>query len=572
MPLVRNIVALFVMLFMSMTLSAQEYTEGVDSLRRSVPDSLRRTYRHSDAVQLLTIKRDTLAAIEIWEDILSEDRDYAPANYYLSMTHLPINDSSAEYARRAYVADSTNKWYVQNYGTQLITIGNYNEALPVYRRLLALDKYNISAYYGLAYLYNYSRMPYSAITVLDSADMRLGRNQHISAFKQRLLLETKQYDKAIAEGRRIITEYPYDIEARLSLAETYSVAGLDSLELVTLQEAFLVDSTNVDVIDCLSSYYASKGDVEHRLDYDLMLMRSENLLVRDKLHRLHSYTYDLDFYADNYFRVGALVQALAIMHPDDRAVVNSYASHLLLSGDREQALDYLRRHLSDSTAGVDDYIYVMQLEHYIDRSDLLFEDLSTAMELYPANFDLYSFAGYVYGDYGYYKDAIYIFKLLLDIATNDEQRSSLWGYIGDIYHEQGKDSKAFKSYDKALRYNGDNVLVLNNYAYFLSLLDKDLEKALTMSARAIYLEANNSSFLDTHAWVLHRLGRNDEAKTVMRQALSLSSQPDANLLLHFGDILWALGEKFLAETYWEKAVDSGYDAAEMERHQAELKK
>jgi hypothetical protein len=42
--------------------------------------------------------------------------------------------------------------------------------------------------------------------------------------------------------------------------------------------------------------------------------------------------------------------------------------------------------------------------------------------------------------------------------------------------------------------------------------------------------------------------------------------------MHYGDILWALGEKFLAETYWEKAVDNGYDAEEMERHKAEIMK
>ena len=160
----------------------------------------------------------------------------------------------------------------------------------------------------------------------------------------------------------------------------------------------------------------------------------------------------------------------------------------------------------------------------------------------------------------------------MNIVQDDNDRSIFWGYIGDVYHEQGNDNKAFKSYDKALRYNADNVLVLNNYAYFLSLKDKNLEMALAMSSRAVALESDNSSYLDTHAWVLHRLGRNDEAKGIMRQALSLSSQRDINLLMHFGDILWALGEKFLAETYWEKAVDNGFDSEEMERHKAEIMK
>ena len=51
-----------------------------------------------------------------------------------------------------------------------------------------------------------------------------------------------------------------------------------------------------------------------------------------------------------------------------------------------------------------------------------------------------------------------------------------------------------------------------------------------------------------------------------RQALSISGQRDSSLLVHYGDILWALGEEFMAETYWQKAVERGYDKEEMEQH------
>ena len=87
-----------------------------------------------------------------------------------------------------------------------------------------------------------------------------------------------------------------------------------------------------------------------------------------------------------------------------------------------------------------------------------------------------------------------------------------------------------------------------------------------MAQRAVELKPNNASYVDTYAWVLHRLGRNEEAKKAMRQALTLSSQMDASLLCHYADILWALGEKFMAETYWQKAVERGYDKEQMEIH------
>ena len=51
----------------------------------------------------------------------------------------------------------------------------------------------------------------------------------------------------------------------------------------------------------------------------------------------------------------------------------------------------------------------------------------------------------------------------------------------------------------------------------------------------------------------------------MAQALSLSRQQSSSLLVHYADILWELGEKFMAETYWKKALDAGAEKAEVER-------
>ena len=154
---------------------------------------------------------------------------------------------------------------------------------------------------------------------------------------------------------------------------------------------------------------------------------------------------------------------------------------------------------------------------------------------------------------------------------DDSLASELYNLMGDIYHDLGRMEECYAAYDSALALIPDNALVLNNYAYFLSLKDKRLDKALAMSTRATELEPNNATYVDTHAWVLHRLGRNEEAKSVMSTALSLSAQRDDSLLAHYGDILWALGEEFMADTYWKKAVSQGYDKEAMDEHIAEIK-
>ena len=82
---------------------------------------------------------------------------------------------------------------------------------------------------------------------------------------------------------------------------------------------------------------------------------------------------------------------------------------------------------------------------------------------------------------------------------------------------------------------------------------------------SLALSEKNATYLDTMAWVLYKLGRYDEAKRYMQQALSLDRQRSADLALHYGDILHALGEEFMAKTYWRKALERGADKEEIER-------
>ena len=106
--------------------------------------------------------------------------------------------------------------------------------------------------------------------------------------------------------------------------------------------------------------------------------------------------------------------------------------------------------------------------------------------------------------------------------------------------------------------------MLNNFAYYLSEEQRDLERALRMAERANELTPHSATYLDTHAWVLYRLGRYEEAQTVMRKALVLDRSNSSELLLHYGDILYALGQRFMAKTYWKRALEAGADGVKIE--------
>ena len=58
----------------------------------------------------------------------------------------------------------------------------------------------------------------------------------------------------------------------------------------------------------------------------------------------------------------------------------------------------------------------------------------------------------------------------------------------------------------------------------------------------------------------------------MRQAISLDRSGDSTLLLHYGDILAAEGEVFMAELYYKRALDAGEEPAVIEERIKSIKK
>jgi len=153
------------------------------------------------------------------------------------------------------------------------------------------------------------------------------------------------------------------------------------------------------------------------------------------------------------------------------------------------------------------------------------------------------------------RDTVQILKgcqdiIPLAVAAKDTANLMMaYQAVADIYHARGMDKQAFSVYEKALASDPDCCPVLNNYAYYLSLRKTKLKKALKMSARTIEIEPDNSTYLDTYAWILYLLGRPAEAKPYLKHAMIYGGKESAVVLEHYAIILEALGENDVATYY-----------------------
>ena len=554
------------------------------------PDSLQSVWFYTEGIKQRTIAGDTARARQLLQEAIRRDSAYAPAWYELAGILLPsAPDEAIDAAHRAWQLDSTNQWYQQFYGQALLMTDRFDEALKVFRRLMEENPKDPDNYRIVAALYEQRKSPFQALVTLDSAELRFGRIPLLSSMKRRLLVATNQIDKALDEARAMVEEYPYEAEHHVVLADLYAADRKDSLALAEYRTALAIDSTNVQTLMSLSDFYAGRQDYRSLLATTRQLFLSDDFPIELKIKRFEDFTTDTRFYREYYFQLNDLASTLAIRYLDDARVVELYARHLIASGELKQALALYKNHLGDEPPVEDYYRMVIDIESYLQRPDSVDRYVTRALELFPEKVDFHISKGHVMSYSKQHDQAIRAYRESLRYADTDSLRSVIWGMIGDTWHQKalGNDSipeellfaqakkgkkgidrramkECYKSYEKSLDYWPDNALVLNNYAYFLSLEERDLDRALVMSSRVVALTDNNPTYLDTQAWVLYKMGCTEEARKILQKAVALDGQKSPELMVHYGDILHELGEQFMAEVYWRQALEKGYDARQIE--------
>ena len=139
-------------------------------------------------------------------------------------------------------------------------------------------------------------------------------------------------------------------------------------------------------------------------------------------------------------------------------------------------------------------------------------------------------------------------------VNTDLDRAKIHNLRGDYYHTLGDREKMYADYDSTLIYDPENINVLNNYAYYLSVEGRDLKRALEMSSKTLEAEPLNATYLDTYAWILFKMKRYDEALGYLEKALRYLDTDNPEIYEHYGDVLFMCGEKDKALENWHKAV------------------
>jgi Tfp pilus assembly protein PilF len=153
-----------------------------------------------------------------------------------------------------------------------------------------------------------------------------------------------------------------------------------------------------------------------------------------------------------------------------------------------------------------------------------------------------------------YESAITDLNRGLSFAGDDALRVEFYTLLAESYQGLENYTESEKAFNSALEIDKDNLGVKNNYAYYLSLREKNLKLARRMSLSTIKAEPDNSTYLDTYAWILFKAGKVKQAKKFILSAIEHGGSDNEEILSHSADIHIRLGEYAAAIGYLDRIV------------------
>lgn len=498
-------------------------------------------------------------AIECFENALKAFPEDHASMYELSSLYAKkgLQEKGFEMIENAVALDSSNKWYKIRLADFYKIQNNYEEFVNIYDKLLENEPNNLE--YLEVYINALLHIGrYEQVTEkLDVYEDNIGVSEYISIQKIEIYNMLGKKDKVIEEMEKLSEAYPYDTRYMSMLAEIYVQDKRDKDAYNMYLKIKEINPDDPYVSTSLLEYYQRQGEIEKAFEEFISSIKNKNL---DYNTKAQIYEYWFEQKDDEELTVKeaeAAGKAFIEAHPDKE--LGYYVIGTVHYNNKEyvEAQRYYLDAVARDSSSFMSWYQLIFTDLELNKADDLYEHSLKAQRFYPEQPLFYLFNGVALIEMKKYEEAIKVLEKGRFMSADKTLTANFDTYIADIYYELGDREKMYKQYDRVLKNDPENIYVLNNYAYFLSVDNIRLEDALKMSAITIEKEPKNVTYLDTYAWVLYKLGRYKEAKKWMEKVFSYDKNAEGVNYEHYGDILYKLGDTKKAVQNWKKAKKLG---------------
>lgn len=525
-------------------------------------------YFYQEAVKCC-LTDDYSSAIDLFRHALDINPDAPEALYQMGLIHLGLRQDSigGVMIRQATERDPENPYYLEALAAFLLNRQRNDEAIPVLEKMASLRTRRSDILAQLSSLYKNSGETGKAIGVLNRIEQLEGINPRVSVEKFKLYLDKEERDSAFMQMQMLCDEMPHDMNLRVLVGSQYMNAGDTVQALAAYDEVRRTDPANTNLQLAMMDYYRESGQQER---YDRMrdsLISCPTSPVQLQTLLLKSYMADEARDSTVTPKLMAAFDALLSVPQQGTDLLIMKAAYLMMKQQPQDAICATMRDILEVDPGNQVALSEL-LKYYISQDDDKgVEDICRrGLNYHPEEISYAYYLGMALAEQKKLPEAAEAIQQGIRVRTEDvhpQLLSNVFATLGDIYFQQGLELEAFAAYDSSLVYHPDNVLCLNNYAYYLSLKGENLDQAEEMSYRSLRLDPDNPTYLDTYAWILFMKEDYAGARSYMNKVLN-PSRSDAELLddaglsgviiEHSADIHVLCGDMGMALRLWRLAL------------------
>lgn len=461
--------------------------------------------------------------------------------------------AAIEQMRKASELEPNNIDYKVSLASYLVNVYELREAAKLYEELVKEDhKRKNIYYYYLANIYSTMNEYDKAIAAWDAFEEEEGVNEMVSQQKFKLYLKRDKEKKAFAEMDKLIRSAPKETKYIALKADLYFAVGKEKQG----EQCYLDGLKKFPGDPTLTAQYGySLMDMGRNKEGMAKLLsvlqdpKADYVLKQGLLTRIAE---DSTLAVDDSYYLNTIEQ-----YPNEEHPSLVYSTVLLNRGDTA-GISYIKRALKINPKHEE--AWLLLIRYYVGKNDTIhFVNASQeAIEQFPESASLLDVRGMAHLMQKENKEAITLWRRSVRYAVEEGNYSlaaELFAKIADVYMQANQVDSCFAMMDSSLAFGPNNVLVLNNYAYYLSVRNRDLDKAEKMSLQTLKANPKSPVFLDTYAWICFKKGEYNIAKVYIQQAYINGGKDDPELLEHYGDIMFKSGTSAEeCQKYWKEAL------------------
>jgi tetratricopeptide (TPR) repeat protein len=484
-----------------------------------------------------------------------------PAAYYELANIFDLTNQTAEalvYAQKAVSLDANNYWYRFLYAHLLQKSNKIEEAVKQYQILIQKNPHNVELLYNLAGTQLYSGKYEDALKTYNKLETEIGVNEEISLQKQKIYIKLNNVDKAAEEIQKLINAFPEETKYQGYLADMYLANNMPDKAFEIYKRILEKDPNDAFSHLALYEYYRNKGEKEKSFAELKLVFKNKTFSIDTKMQILLSYYSDSETKPALKNDAYELSRLLIEIHPDDAKSYTIYADFLYRDKKNDGAKENYLKAIELDSSKFSIWSQIVFIESEMQDFDGMLTHSKMALDLFPNQALFYFFYGVANIQKKKYQEAADYLNIGKDfVVKNPPLLTQFYANLGDSYYRLNDHKKSDEYYEKALQIEPNNIYVLNNYSYYLSLRNENLERAEKLSAKANDLEPNQPNYEDTYAWILYKQGKYIAAKEWLEKAIENGGKTNAVIIEHLGDVHAKLGNIDKAVELWMQAKSLG---------------